>query len=81
MPKLTEGEFADWAQHPVTRALHAYIARERESEKESWAMQAYQDQTEFGTAVKNAAALGRCEAYAQILGLSFSELEHADSGK
>lgn len=78
--QVSEEDFKAWAMHPVTEALRQYLIAQRLGEMENWARQSFVEQTEFGTAVKNAAALGRCEVYAQILDLNFSELNHhADS--
>lgn len=75
---LTEQEHQDWLEHPATLALKEYLRSEIELRKEEWMAGAYTDQSQFGTAIMNAKAIGFCEAATKILELTFDELESSD---
>lgn len=75
---ITEEDFSRWASDPVTKLLHAYIVGQVTRERTAWSDRAFEDTDVYKAAKQNAAALGRVEAYSEILGLSFSELGESD---
>lgn len=78
MSALTEEDFARWMLDPVTKALHAHLVGQVRREQSAWTDRAFEDTDVYKAAKQNAAALGRVEAYSEILGLSFSELGESD---
>lgn len=76
--ELTEEDFARWVQDPITKALHAYLVLQVARERTAWSDRAFEDTDVYKAAKQNAAALGRVEAYSEILGLSFVELGETD---
>ena len=66
---MTEQEFLEWKQHPVTEAILAHIRKARMEAQEAWANR------QFTTDADNQFALGGVYAINQIL-----ELEYADLG-
>lgn len=78
MSGLTKKDFDRWALDPVTKLLHAHLVKLVAREQSSWADRAFEDTDVYKAAKQNAAALGRVEAYSEILGLSFSELGESD---
>ena len=78
MSNLGKEDFDRWALDPVTKLLHAHLVRQVERERTAWADRAFEDTDVYKAAKQNAAALGRVEAYSEILGLSFSELGESD---
>jgi hypothetical protein len=77
---ITEEEFNGWLLHPVTKALNEYLRAQIEREKDVWASKLFEDSDVYKAAKQNAAALGRVDAYAEILHLNFSEMEKPDGG-
>jgi len=78
-PSVTEQEFNDWLQHPVTLAIKEYLKREIEAKKEEWASGVFTDQSQYSTAILNAKAIGVCEALTRVGELEFSQLGDMDA--
>ena len=78
MTDLTKEDFDRWALDPITKLLHDHLTRLVVNERELWASRQFEDTDVYKAAKQNAAALGRVEAYSEILGLSFSELGETD---
>lgn len=78
MNELTKEDFDRWALDPITKLLHAHLTRLVANEQGLWASRQFEDADVYKAAKQNAAALGRVEAYSEILGLSFSELGEID---
>lgn len=73
-PPLSLEEWADWQQHPVTKVLHQVLrGRIREFENR-WRSGEFTDQSQFGTAILNAKAIGNCEALERVLGLELEDM-------
>ena len=70
----SESEFLEWQSHPVTIRLFERLRADKESLKERWASGAYTDQSQFGTAIMNAKAIGNCEAIDSITTLEYEQL-------
>ena len=77
----TEQEFKDWQDHPATKALHDLLLERRNDLKEQWASGAFTDQSQFGTAILNAKAIGNCEAVELILNLEYEQLLGESDGE
>lgn len=59
----------EWLAHPVTREFAARLKRKRQELMEMWAAGAFSDDTEFKTAVKEAAAIQHCRVLQTLLDL------------
>lgn len=46
----------------------------REREKESWASGAWTDMSQFGTAILNAKAIGKCELIEDVVSVEYEQL-------
>lgn len=77
---IEQADFDRWKQDVVTREVYAFLERMLAEEKGLWANASFEDSDMYKAAKQNAAALGRVEAYSQILGLTFSQME-IDDGK
>lgn len=73
-PPLNEEEWAGWKQHPATQALMRWAAGEVAQAKEQWASGQFTDQSQFGTAMLNAKAIGRCEAFGDLADLDYEQV-------
>lgn len=71
---VSEADFSDWLQHPVTLLLRAHLTAKREELKDRWAGGDFTNQEHFGTAMKNAEAIGACVVYANLLALEYEDL-------
>lgn len=79
---VTEVEFNEWRDNPVTKEFFATLRRWREDQKEVWASGAFTDQSQFGTVILNAKAIGNCEALDRIVGFEYVQLEsEKDNGE
>lgn len=61
-------------EHPATLALHRLLKAWQESKKEEWMAGLFTDQSQYGTAILNAKAIGFCEAAQTILELDFEQV-------
>lgn len=63
-----------WRLHPVTKTFLALLAQRREDLKDQWAVGAFTDQGQFGTAILNARAIGGCTVLGDILNFDYEQL-------
>ena len=70
----TESEWTEWLQHPATRRMHSHLRRLQHDLKEQWASGAFTDQSQFGTAIQNAKAIGQLECAERVLSLEYLDL-------
>lgn len=66
---VSQEQLDEWLAHPVTREFAAKLVRERQNLMEMWAVGAFVDETEFKTAVKEAAAIRHCQVLQTLLDL------------
>lgn len=66
---VSKEQLDEWLAHPVTREFAKRLARERQSLMELWAAGGFTDETEFKTAVKEAAAIRHCQVLQTLLDL------------
>lgn len=71
---VSEEEFLGWLEHPITKALRQMMRNRINLEKERWASGAFTDQSQFGTAILNAKAIGGCEVCELVAGLDYETL-------
>ncbi len=67
-------EFREWQGHPATVALRVFFTRRLDDLKNQWAAGAFTDQSQFGTAIANAKAIGSCETITLLLELDHEQL-------
>ena len=79
----TEQEWDDWKAHPATLALHKILRQWQEDVKSQWAAGSFTDQSQFGTIILNAKAIGKCEAFDLVVELELDQIlgELNDSSK
>ena len=66
---------AEWAQHPVTKAVQAWALRERERVKEEWAIGHFFGETEHQKTALEAKALGVVETLAKFINLELGDFD------
>jgi hypothetical protein len=66
---VSQEQLDEWLAHPVTRELRLKLARDRQNVMEIWAAGGFSDDTEFKTAVKEAAAIRHCQVLQTLLDL------------
>jgi hypothetical protein len=71
----TEAEFLAWESHPVTMLFRDRLEARLNDLKTLWASGAFTDQSQFGTAILNAKAIGRCEEITEMLDLTYEDIE------
>lgn len=71
---ITDQEFKEWLDHPVTRAVKEYLASRRNTLMESWANGEFSAAFSVEMAVKNAGATGACSVYSELAELDFEQL-------
>jgi len=79
---LTEPEFLDWMQHPVTRALMQILYAKRAEMKERWESGAFTDYEKEATVLVNVGNLGTCKGYAFVTDFTYEQyLTEIDDGE
>jgi hypothetical protein len=64
-----------WLENPVTQLLRKRLLPQWvEEEKDRWAAGHFTDLSQFGTAILNAKAIGRCETLEDIISLDYESL-------
>ena len=79
---ISENEFKDWLQHPVTRALRELLEKKRDNMRREWEAGAYSDYEKDAVVLTNVANLGTCKGYAFVQDLSYDDfMTESDDGK
>lgn len=75
---LPEEIWTDWTLHPVTRILLDQVLHRRRDElRNRWERGDFTDQSQFGTAIANAAAIGQIEAIRWMQELTYETFKGA----
>jgi hypothetical protein len=72
---ITQEQIDEWLAQPVTRAFAAHLRRSRQTMLEFWAAGGFMDDTEFKTAVKEAAAIRHCQVLETLLNVTPEDFE------
>lgn len=72
--ELDAEAFADWREHPCTKALFATLRNWTKERQESWKNGDYLGEGHFATMVVNARAVGECGLATAILELDLEGL-------
>ncbi len=73
--KITPQEIANWRQDPTTAKVFEYFRKLREKYKEDLAEGAYTFPDAGASAQRTANIIGFCEAYKDILDISYEDFE------
>lgn len=73
---VSKNQLSEWLAHPITREFGARLKRERQKIMELWAAGAFLDDTEFRTAVKEAAAIEHCKVLETLLDLEPEDFDN-----
>ena len=73
MRTLTEVEFLEWKQHPMTQALMDVLRAKREELKNQWEGGSFTDYTSEATVLVNVGNLGTCKGYAFVTDLTYED--------
>lgn len=66
-------EIADWREDPTTQKIFEYFKKQREKLKEELADGIYTYQEAGATAQKIAGIIGTCQAYKELLEISYND--------
>ena len=72
---ISETEFNEWLQHPVTLAVKAVLEEKRDVLRRQWEAGSFTDYEKDGTVITNVANMGTCKGYAYVQELDWEELE------
>lgn len=75
MRHLSENEFKEWLEHPVTVAVKALFRAKRAELLNDWAEGKFTYPLAESTVMKNAEKIGVCGAYAEFAELSYEDYE------
>lgn len=70
----SEEEFLAWLDHPATKALYQVLQARKADLQRRWAEGEFADQSQFGTAILNAKAIGMVQAGDEILNMDYEKL-------
>lgn len=79
---ITEEEFLDWKQHPVTKAVMELLAAKREQMRQDWEGGSFTDYDKGAMALVNVGNIGTCRGYAFVQDLDYEQyLTEIDDGE
>lgn len=79
---ISENEFKDWLQHPVTRAVRELLDAKREFMRQQWEHGAFTDHDPALMAAINLGNIGTCKGYAFLQDLEYEDfMTESDDGK
>ena len=79
---ITEQEFLDWIQHPVTKTLLTILEAKREDLRQRWESGAFTDYEKEATVLVNVGNLGTCKGYAFVTDFTYEQyLMEIDDGE
>jgi hypothetical protein len=70
---VTEQEFNEWRQHPVTRAIMEILDRKREIIRQNWEGGSYTDWDSSMMSLINVGNIGECKGYAYVQELDYEQ--------
>ncbi len=71
MRAITEAEFKEWLEHPVTQAVKAILEKKREQMRQDWEGGSFTDYESSTTALINVGNIGTCKGYAFVQELDY----------
>lgn len=76
--QVSEREFQEWVDNPVTLAFFSTLLNWKEELKNHWVSGSFTDQSEFGMALLNAKAIGTCQLIDHIVNFEYDELVESE---
>lgn len=73
MRALTEAEFNEWKQHPMTIALIELLGKKREELRQAWEGGSFTDYESATTALVNVGNIGTCRGLAFVMDLTYEQ--------
>lgn len=70
---LTETEFLEWKQHPMTVALMELLEAKRDTLRRQWESGAFTDYEKDATTLVNVGNLGTCKGLAFVVDLTYED--------
>lgn len=82
MRAITEQEFNEWREHPMTRALVEILHAKREELRQQWEAGSFTDYAKDGTVLVNVGNMGTCKGYAFVTDFTYETyITEIDDGK
>ncbi len=75
MRSVSEKEFSEWLEHPVTAAVREVLQAKREALRQQWEGGSFTDYEKDAAILVNVGNLGTCKGYAFVTDLTFEQLE------
>lgn len=72
---ITENEFKEWLQHPVTQEMKKALRAKCDGIMQEWAQGGFTRETCEATALKNAEMVGVVGAYEAVFDFTFLDIE------
>ena len=73
-PTVTEQEFKEWLEHPVTKALRQMAEANREAFKETWATGGFTATEGYVKAVEEARVLGMIQVLDSLIKIEYEDI-------
>lgn len=70
---VTEEEFNEWRDHPVTKEVMKLLGAKREELRTAWENGSFMDYTQEGTGLVNTHNLGQCQAFRLVQELTYEQ--------
>lgn len=74
-PMVSDDEWANWLLNPTTKAMFRYIHAKIEDLRDKWESGVLAHSSLDGTLQMNTAAVGKCQAYRDLLDLDPEKIE------
>ena len=71
---ISEKEFNEWLQHPVTLAVRDLLEKKRDTLRRQWEGGSFTDYARDTTVLVNVANMGTCKGYAFVAELEFQDI-------
>ncbi len=75
MRSVSQQEFDEWLEHPVTQCVREVLAAKRETLRQQWEGGSFTDYEKDAMILVNVGNLGTCKGYAFVTDLTFEQLE------
>ena len=70
---ISEIEFKEWLEHPVTHAVMELLQKKREDLRQQWEGGSFTDYEKDTTVLVNVGNLGTCKGYAFVMELAYED--------
>ena len=73
--EVTEEAWKEWRHSLVTQEFRRFLAKAQQAVMEQWAAKAFMGETRDEVLILNAAALGKIEAYKELIDLDYEQFK------